>query len=52
VDSYFPFEHTHTNTAGAIQVAQAFLSGLRCPAAQGALVEYINSVGEDAVARC
>jgi rhamnogalacturonan acetylesterase len=52
VDSYYPYDHTHTNTAGAIQVASAFLSGLKCSAAQGVLAEYINMVGENAAARC
>ena len=52
MDSYFPFDHTHTNTAGAFQMAQAFLSGLKCPAAEGALAEYINSVGEGVDASC
>ncbi|KAF8597166.1 putative rhamnogalacturonan acetyl esterase [Ceratobasidium sp. AG-I] len=51
-ESYFPIDHTHTNTAGADQVAWAFLSGLKCPAAAGALSGYVNSVGQGAGARC
>ncbi|KAF9520597.1 carbohydrate esterase family 12 protein [Hydnum rufescens UP504] len=51
-ESYFPRDHTHTNSAGAIQVAQAFISGLKCPSAEGALALYINSVGQELGARC
>ncbi|KAB5588828.1 GDSL-like lipase/acylhydrolase [Ceratobasidium theobromae] len=51
-ESYFPIDHTHTNDAGANQVAWAFLSGLRCPAASGVLSGYVNSVGQGAGARC
>jgi len=43
VDSYYPFDHTHTNVAGAIQVAQAFLGGLSCSSAQGVLAEYVKA---------
>jgi len=42
----------HTNTAGAMQVAQEFISGLKCPAAQGALAEYISLVGESIDVSC
>lgn len=42
----------HTNTAGANSVAWAFLSGLKCAAADGALAAYVNSAGEGAGARC
>jgi rhamnogalacturonan acetylesterase len=52
VDSYFPFEHTHTNTAGAIKVASAFVSRLECPAAQSALGGFVNSAGEGLSASC
>ncbi|CAE6527580.1 unnamed protein product [Rhizoctonia solani] len=51
-ESYFPLDHTHTNDAGANQVAWAFLSGLKCTAAAGALSQYVNSVGQGAGARC
>ncbi|CAE6454473.1 Rhamnogalacturonan acetylesterase OS=Aspergillus aculeatus GN=rha1 PE=1 SV=1 [Rhizoctonia solani AG-1 IB] len=51
-ESYFPQDHTHTNDAGANQVAWSFLSGLKCPAAAGALSQYVNSVGQGAGARC
>ncbi|CAE6419351.1 unnamed protein product [Rhizoctonia solani] len=51
-ESYFPQDHTHTNDAGANQVAWAFLSGLKCPAAAGVLSQYVNSVGQGAGARC
>ncbi|KAG8705308.1 hypothetical protein FRC11_009134 [Ceratobasidium sp. 423] len=51
-ESYFPNDHTHTNDAGANQVAWAFLSGLKCPAAAGALKQYVNEVGQGAGARC
>ncbi|KEP47544.1 GDSL-like lipase/acylhydrolase [Rhizoctonia solani 123E] len=50
--SYFPFEHTHTNAAGAEQVAWAFLSGLKCAAAENILSEYVNLKGQSAGARC
>lgn len=52
VEGYFPFEHTHTNEAGANAVAWSFLSGLRCPAAKGALQNYVNAKGQGAGARC
>lgn len=52
VDSYYPFDHTHTNTEGANQVARAFLNGLKCSAAQGALAEYVLSVKADASTSC
>ncbi|QRW19967.1 carbohydrate esterase family 12 protein [Rhizoctonia solani] len=51
-ESYFPNDHTHTNDAGANQVAWAFLSGLQCPAAAGVLKQYVNDVGKGAGARC
>ncbi|EUC62809.1 GDSL-like lipase/acylhydrolase [Rhizoctonia solani AG-3 Rhs1AP] len=51
-ESYFPLDHTHTNDAGADQVAWAFLSGLKCTAAAGVLSQYVNSVGQGAGARC
>ncbi|KAG8741254.1 hypothetical protein FRC10_003134 [Ceratobasidium sp. 414] len=51
-EAYFPIDHTHTNEAGANQVAWAFLSGLKCPAASGVLSGYVNSVGQGAGARC
>ncbi|CAE6449025.1 unnamed protein product [Rhizoctonia solani] len=51
-ESYFPQDHTHTNDAGADQVAWAFLSGLKCSAAAGVLSQYVNSVGQGAGARC
>ncbi|CAE6500656.1 unnamed protein product [Rhizoctonia solani] len=51
-ESYFPQDHTHTNDAGTNQVAWAFLSGLKCPAAAGVLSQYVNSVGQGAGARC
>lgn len=35
VDSYYPKDHTHTNTDGAITVAQAFISGLGRQDAKG-----------------
>jgi hypothetical protein len=41
-----------TKQAGANQVAWAFLSGLKCPAASGVLSGYVNSVGQGAGARC
>lgn len=52
VDSYYPIDHTHTNIAGATEVAWAFLSGLKCTAADGVLAAYVNSAGEGAGARC
>ena len=53
VNSYYPLDqYLHTNTAGATQMAWAFLSGLRCASADGVLASYINSVGEGAGARC
>ncbi|CAE6479165.1 unnamed protein product [Rhizoctonia solani] len=51
-ESYFPNDHTHTNDAGANQVAWAFLSGLKCSSAAGALGQYVHSVGQGAGARC
>ncbi|KAG9122419.1 hypothetical protein FRC07_001208 [Ceratobasidium sp. 392] len=51
-ESYFPIDHTHTNEAGANQVAWSFLSGLKCPAASGVLSGYVNSVGQGAGPRC
>ncbi|CAE6498588.1 unnamed protein product [Rhizoctonia solani] len=51
-ESYFPQDHTHTNDAGANQVAWAFLSGLKCTAAAGVLSQYVNSVGQGASAGC
>ncbi|KAJ1302492.1 hypothetical protein OPQ81_002810 [Rhizoctonia solani] len=51
-ESYFPQDHTHTNDAGANQVAWSFLSGLKCPAAAGVLSQYVNSAGQGAGARC
>lgn len=53
VDAYYPLDqYLHTNTVGATQMAWAFLSGLKCSSAQGALASYVNSVGEGAGARC
>ncbi|KAH8834780.1 putative rhamnogalacturonan acetyl esterase [Flagelloscypha sp. PMI_526] len=51
-EGYFPNDHTHTNDAGANQVAWAFLSGLKCTWAKGVLASYVNSVGQGAGARC
>jgi len=52
VDAYYPIDHTHTNTAGAIQVARALISGLKCASANSVLTAYFNSAGEAAAARC
>jgi rhamnogalacturonan acetylesterase len=51
VDSYFPFEHTHTDTAGAIEVASAFVSALKSSTAQSALAKYVNSAEKSVSAR-
>lgn len=51
-EGYYPIDHTHTNEAGANQMAWAFLSGLKCPSAQSALATYVNSAGQGAGARC
>lgn len=51
-ESYYPIDHTHTNTDGANQEAYAFLSGLKCPSALSALSAYVNTAGQGAGARC
>ena|ERR1700736_1502711 len=52
--SFYPFDHTHTNSAGAWQIALAFVSGLKCSAAHGVLAKYLNTAGDgsSALARC
>ncbi|KIM23195.1 carbohydrate esterase family 12 protein [Serendipita vermifera MAFF 305830] len=51
-ESYFPNDHTHTNAAGAAQVAKAFIGGLKCSSAQNALKGYFTSTSTAISAYC
>ncbi|KAF8596847.1 putative rhamnogalacturonan acetyl esterase [Ceratobasidium sp. AG-I] len=52
VTSYFPKDHTHTNTAGALQVAKAFVGGIKCTSAAGVLSGYLNTIGKAIETMC
>ncbi|KAG8850520.1 hypothetical protein FRB91_008999 [Serendipita sp. 411] len=51
-ESYFPKDHTHTNAAGAAQVAKAFIGGLKCSSAKGILANYFTSTSKAISAMC
>ncbi|CAG7852861.1 Rhamnogalacturonan acetylesterase Short=RGAE; Flags: Precursor [Serendipita indica DSM 11827] len=51
-ESYFPKDHTHTNAAGATQVAIAFIGGLKCSSAKGVLSGYLTSSSAAITAKC
>lgn len=51
-ESYFPIDHTHTNEAGAAQVAKAFIGGLKCGDAKGVLNSYFTSAAAAISAYC
>ncbi|KAG8756168.1 hypothetical protein FRC14_003309 [Serendipita sp. 396] len=51
-ESYFPNDHTHTNAAGAVQVAKAFIGGLKCSGAWGILSGYFTSTSNAISAMC
>ncbi|KAF8311163.1 SGNH hydrolase [Clavulina sp. PMI_390] len=53
VNSYYPNDqHVHTNTAGAIVVAKAFIGGLKCSSAKSVLNNYLSSSGQALASAC